>query len=55
MIFKLRAKAKANAAQGIPEMLEIATGKCFRKNIGEKHRKNAANGWYKYDSHFAGL
>ena len=36
------AKAKANASQGIPEMLEIATGKHFRENMGEKHRRNAA-------------
>lgn len=28
---------------------EIATGKCFRKNSGEKHRKDAAYGWYLYD------
>ena len=47
------AKAKANASQGIPEMLEIATGKYFRENMGAKHRRNAANGWYRYDSHFA--
>lgn len=47
------AKAKANASQGIPEMIEIAVGKHFRKNIGEKHNRNAANGWYRYDSRFA--
>lgn len=47
------AKAKANASQGIPEMLEIAVGKHFRKNSGEKHLRNAANGWYRYDSRFA--
>lgn len=46
-------KAKANASQGIPEMLEIATGKYFKKNFGEKHNRNAANGWYRYDSRFA--
>lgn len=28
------AKAKANASQGIPEMLEIAVGKHFRENSG---------------------
>ena len=33
------AKAKANAAQGIPEMIEIATEKLY--------------GWYKYESKFA--
>ncbi len=32
------AKAKADASQGIPEMLEIATGKHFRESMGEKHR-----------------
>lgn len=47
------AKAKANASQGIPEMLEIATGKHFRENSGEKHIRNAANGWYRYHSRFA--
>ena len=47
------AKAKANASQGIPEMLEIATGKYFRKNSGEKHQRSAANGWYRYNSRFA--
>lgn len=47
------AKAKANASQGIPEMLEIASGKYFRENSGEKHQRNAANGWYRYDSRFA--
>ncbi|MDE6568805.1 MAG: hypothetical protein K2K70_13910 [Lachnospiraceae bacterium] len=47
------AKAKANAVQGIPEMIEIATGKHFRKNHGDKHKRSAANGWYRYDSRFA--
>ncbi len=43
------AKAKANAAQGIPELIEIAEGKYFKKNNAEKHRRNAKNGWYLYD------
>jgi hypothetical protein len=47
------AKAKANAAQGIPEMLEIASGKVFNENRKEKHNKNAKFGWYQYESHFA--
>lgn len=34
-------------------MLEIAVGKHFRENSGEKHLRNAANGWYRYDSRFA--
>lgn len=48
-----KAKAKANASQGIPEMLEIATGKHFRENFGGKHKRDAANGWYRYNSRFA--
>lgn len=47
------AKAKANASQGIPELIEIAVGKYFRKNNEEKHWRNAKYGWYRYDSRFA--
>ena len=47
------AKAKANAVQGIPEMIEIATGKCYEENKKEKHSKDAKYGWYKYESKFA--
>jgi transcriptional regulator with XRE-family HTH domain len=47
------AKAKANASQGIPELIETATGKHFRDNKGEKHQWNARFGWYRYDSRFA--
>lgn len=47
------AKAKANAAQGIPELIEIAIGKHFRENYEEKHWRNAKYGWYRYDSRFA--
>ena len=48
-----RAKAKANAAQGILEMIEIATEKGFRENLKEKHKKNAEKGWYYYTTRFA--
>ena len=48
-----RAKAKANAAQGIREMLGIASGKRFRENRKEKHSGSAANGWYYYMTQFA--
>lgn len=47
------AKAKANAAQGLPELIEIAIGKHFRENNEEKHWRNAKYGWYRYDSRFA--
>ena len=47
------AKAKANAAQGIPELIEIATDKHFKENQGNKHQWNARYGWYRYNSRFA--
>lgn len=50
---KAKANAKANAAQGIPELIEIAVGKHFRENNEEKHWRNAKFGWYRYDSRFA--
>ena len=47
------AKAKANAAQTIPEMIEIATSKTFEDNKKNKHSRHAKNGWYRYDTRFA--
>lgn len=47
------AKAKANATQGIPEMIEIASQKRFRENLKEKHNSDAEYGWYRYDTKFA--
>lgn len=47
------AKAKANAAQAIPEMIEIATSKSFQDNKKYKHSRHAKNGWYCYDTRFA--
>ena len=38
------AKAKANAAQGIPELLEIAQGNNYKKNNEGKHNRNAKYG-----------
>jgi len=46
-------KAKANASQGVPELIEIATGKEFRENVKAKHSKDAKYGWYRYTSRFA--
>jgi len=46
------AKAKANAAQGLPEMIEIATNGVFEENRKMKHRRDAKNGWYRYDTRF---
>ena len=47
------AKAKANAAQGLPEIIEIATEKAHKENFKEKHNQDAKYGWYKYTSRFA--
>lgn len=47
------AKAKANAAQGIPELIEMAINKSFNTNLDKKHNKDAKYGWYRYDSRFA--
>ena len=47
------AKAKANAVQAIPEMIEIATTKVYEENKKNKHSRHAKNGWYRYDTRFA--
>lgn len=47
------AKAKANMVQGIPEMIEIATGKRWSEDFEKKHSKRAEKGWYRYNSRFA--
>lgn len=47
------AKAKANAAQGIPELINIARDKHFKDNQGDKHQWNARYGWYRYNTRFA--
>ncbi|MDE6700201.1 MAG: hypothetical protein K2K10_04200 [Acetatifactor sp.] len=48
-----RAKAKANAVQGIREMVEIATNKTYHDNHKAKHSSDAGNGWYYYTTRFA--
>ena len=47
------AKAKANASQGIGQMIEIAANPKFKANKKPKHKINAANGWYRFESRFA--
>lgn len=47
------AKAKANTAQGIPELIEIAENGEYSENTKKKHEKNAKFGWYRYDVRFA--
>lgn len=45
-----RKKAKADAAQGIPEMIRIAIPKVplWEPNKDNKHKEDAQNGWYRY-------
>ena len=47
------AKAKANAAQGIPELIEISINKRYKENLASKHKMDAKYGWYRYNSRFA--
>lgn len=47
------AKAKANVATAIPELIQIAINSEYQENNKEKHNKNAKNGWYRYDVRFA--
>ena len=47
------AKAKANAAQGISEMLMIADEREYEENRKTKHIKDTKYGWYSYVTRFA--
>ncbi|MCH5257216.1 MAG: hypothetical protein J1D87_07965 [Lachnospiraceae bacterium] len=47
------AKAKANASQGIPELIRIATNGKYSVNTKKKHSMNAKYGWYRYEIKFA--
>ena len=46
-------KVKANMSQGIPQMIEIATGKRWKEDFGKKHKKKAGKGWFRYNTRFA--
>ena len=46
-------KAKANAAQVIPELVKIATNLMFRENTEPKHNLNAKYGWYRCTVRFS--
>jgi len=47
------AKAKANAAVAIPELIQLASNPEYEENNKAKHNKDAKNGWYRYDIRFA--
>ncbi len=46
-------KVKANMSQGIPQMIEIATGKRWKEDFDNKHKKRAGKGWFRYNTRFA--
>ena len=47
------AKAKANAAQAIGELIQIASNKKNTEDYNRKHGNKAKLGWYRYDTRFA--
>ena len=47
------AKAKANATQELPLLLEYATNRCWNENLKVKHSVDAQYGWYRYTSRFS--
>lgn len=49
----MNAKAKANAVQILPEMIEIASNGVSEHNRKAKHARDAKMGWYRYDTRFA--
>ncbi len=46
-------KAKANAAQAVKELIEIATNKKVAPDYQGKHKNKARYGWYRYDTRLA--
>ena len=46
-------KAKANAAQAIGELINIATNKKTTIDFEKRHGNKAKHGWYRYDARFA--
>lgn len=46
------AKAKANAAQAIGELVQIATNRTQAIDYNEKHKSKAKYGWYRYNVRF---
>lgn len=46
-------KAKANAAQAVGELIQIAENKSVSLDYNAKHGKKAKFGWYRYDTRLA--
>ena len=47
------AKAKANATQGIPMLIQCATNRRWQENYKSKHNVDAKFGWYRFTTRFA--
>lgn len=47
------AKAKANAIQGVKELLMVSVNPRYIRNYEKKHEHDAKLGWYRYDSRFS--
>ena len=52
-LFGANAKAKANATQGIPMLLQCATNRRWQENYKGKHNVDAKYGWYRCTTRFA--
>lgn len=46
-------KAKANAAQAVGELIQIAKNKSVSEDFNDKHGNKALYGWYRYDTRLA--
>ena len=46
-------KAKANAAQAVGDLIQIATNKAGSRDYNSKHQEKAKYGWYRYDTRLA--
>jgi len=46
-------KAKANATQAIPELIQTATDVVYRPNLDNKHKSDAPNGWFRCTIYFS--
>ena len=40
-------------SQGIPQIIEIATGKRWKEDFDNKHKNKAGKGWFRYNTRFA--
>ena len=45
--FGMNGKAKANAVQAIPELVQVLNNIVFQQNLEPKHQIDAPNGWYR--------